>query len=149
MKINKIKIFSSLIILSLLFLCFSSLQSKSVYYLTPDEALEQRSTLGEKQIRIGGMVLGGSVEWKAKSVDLDFVLTDMNQSSIQVHYYGAPPDMFKENSGVVVQGYFKQGANTFEAKTLMVKHSEEYKPPGEKSNAHKLVARSLFKENEE
>ena len=146
MKFNKITFFSLVVASTLIFLCFSSLQSKSVYYLTPDEALKQRTSLGQKQIRIGGMVKNGSVKWQAKSVDLNFTVTDMENKNLEVHYKGAPPDMFKENSGVVIQGAFKLASNLFEAKTLMVKHSEEYKPPGSKSNAPELMSRSLFKD---
>ena len=49
----------------------------------------------------------------------------------QVLYSGVKPDLFKEGQGVVVNGklLFKDAAGSwlFNADTLLVKHSEDYK----------------------
>ena len=47
---------------------------------------------------------------------------------ISVRYTGAQPSMFREGIGVVVEGSMKSDGS-FEATTLMVKHSNEYKAP--------------------
>ena len=38
-----------------------------------------------------------------------------------------PPDLFKEDSGVVILGYFLNGM--FEAEEIFAKHDENYMPP--------------------
>ena len=132
--------------LSVLILCVTTLQSKSIYYLTPYEALEEKKSLKHQQVRIGGMVLTNSLKWDPHKLKADFTIGDMEDHKIKVSYKGALPDMFKENSGVVVQGSFSKDQSVFMARTLMVKHSEEYKVPGSSTMAKKLVADSLLKD---
>ena len=44
-----------------------------------------------------------------------------------VTFEGVPPDLFKEDSGVVILGYFLDGM--FEAEEIFAKHDENYMPP--------------------
>ncbi len=69
----------------------------------------------------------GSVKWDAPSVDLRFTMQD-GKAQVAVHSRGAPPQMFRDGIGVVVEGRYS-ASGTFEATNLMVKHSNEYKPP--------------------
>jgi len=77
------------------------------------------------------MVVANTVKWDASSLDLNFVLSDMKGNDINVHHKGQPPDMFKEGSGVVVEGRLGADGKSFESTKLLVKHSEEYKKPGD------------------
>ena len=58
-----------------------------------------------------------------------------------MHSKGAPPQMFRDGMGVVVEGkYARDGV--FESSSLMVKHSNEYRAPkdGEKpADAYKSL----------
>jgi cytochrome c-type biogenesis protein CcmE len=75
------------------------------------------------------MVVPGSVQWDAQAVDLRFRITD-GIKEVAVHSRGAPPQMFRDSMGVVVEGtYGRDGV--FQSKNLMVKHSNEYRPPKE------------------
>lgn len=128
---------------------FLSMEEFGVYFYTPKEALEKASTNSSREIRVGGMVKAGSVLWDRTKLSLDFVITDMNGSEIPIKHRGSPPDMFKENSGVVVEGRFDQRGNSFVARNLMVKHSEEYKKPSNKAVFnHEMVKRSIIKGEE-
>lgn len=113
---------------ALVLLVGGGLKDNVVYFLTPSE-LEARGTsaVGEA-VRLGGQVEKGSVKWNADARDLRFVVTD-GKTQIPVHSTGAPPSMFQEGIGVVVEGQF--GADgVFQSDNLMVKHSNEYRPPG-------------------
>jgi len=113
---------------ALVLLVGGGLKDNVVYFLTPSE-LEARGTsaVGEA-VRLGGQVEEGSVRWDADAHDLRFVVTD-GKTQIPVHSTGAPPSMFQEGMGVVVEGHF--GSNgVFQSDNLMVKHSNEYHPPG-------------------
>ncbi len=124
-----------------------NLGNNLVYFYTPAEAKAQATTLTEKNIKIGGMVKPGTVDWKADVLSLKFTMTDTQGNDIQVSYTGTPPDMFKEGQGVVVEGRLDNTGQTMTGKTLMVKHSEEYKKPGDHSEMNKaLLEKSLFKE---
>ncbi len=135
----------SVIAASVLVLSFMTLEGNSVYFYTPHEASEKASTL-KSEIRVGGMVKSESVQWDRKSLNLNFVLSDLKGTEIEVSHKGTPPDMFKENSGVVVEGKISGDGRTFVASKLMVKHSEEYrKPDGSHSMDRALLEKSIFK----
>ena len=140
-------VFGSVLIFGIvLFLCFYSMGENSVYFYTPKELIEKRSELQGKEIRVGGMVKVASVDWKPQALDLRFTLSDLKGSELKVSYKGAPPDMFKEGSGVVVEGLFSEGSDELMARNLFVKHSEEYRIPEE---SHKvdpsLIEKSILK----
>jgi cytochrome c-type biogenesis protein CcmE len=125
---------------------FLAINENSVYFFTPKEAMDKAGTLQNQTIKVGGMVLPGSEVWKPETLDLQFTLTDLKGAEIRVQHKGTPPDMFKEGSGVVVEGRINGPGNEIISRNLMVKHSEEYKKPhdGESINK-KLIQESMFK----
>lgn len=140
----------SIIACCVLALSVMTLQGNSVYFYTPSEAIEKASSLQKSEIRVGGMVEGESVKWDRKTLDLQFVLTDLKGKKIAVAHKGTPPDLFKENSGVVVEGKIDTEGKSFLATKLMVKHSEEYrKPDGTFSMDRELLEKSMFKAERE
>lgn len=111
-----------------------------VYFYTPQEAIAKNTA---STIKVGGLVKAGTLTKKDDGTIL-FKVTD-NTVDIDVIYKGLPPDMFKENQGVVVEGRFHK--EVLIATSLMVKHSEEYKKPGDHSTMNKmLLEKSMFKE---
>jgi len=108
-------------------LIYGGLDSNVVYFLTPKELAAKGEQGFDVPVRLGGQVKPGSVTWDDKALDLRFAVTDGTQE-IAVHSKGAPPQMFKDGQGVVVEGrYGRDGV--FESTSLMVKHSNEYKAP--------------------
>ena len=59
-------------------------------------------------------------------LELQFVVSD-SLMRYPVRFNGAPPDMFQENGGVVIEGSFQE--DVFVGDNLLVKHSNEYRPP--------------------
>lgn len=103
------------------------LSENVVYFLTPSELQARGAEVYDRALRLGGQVKAGSVEWDAERRDLRFVLQD-EEAEIRVHSEGAPPAMFQEGMGVVVEGSY--GADgVFQSDNVMVKHSNEYAPP--------------------
>lgn len=101
-----------------------ALSGNLVYYVTPTELLEQQPAPGER-LRLGGQVLPGSVHDGEDGVD--FVVTDGTTRMTVVHE-GTTPALFRTGIGVVLEGsYGPDGA--FHSDTMLVKHSEEYRPP--------------------
>lgn len=117
-----------------------------VYFYTPKEAVADAMTLSAKTIKVGGMVKAGTVDWQAKDIKLGFTLSDLKGVDIRVDHNGTPPDMFKENQGVVVEGRLSPDGSRIVAQRLMVKHSEEYKKPDDHSTMNQaLLEESIFK----
>ena len=78
-------------------------------------------------IRVGGMVVDGSVRRAADSLQLRFAVTDY-QASVEVVYEGSLPDLFAEGEGVVASG--RLGADgVLRAHQVLAKHDEDYMPP--------------------
>jgi len=109
------------------YLIYGGLGNNLVYFLTPGELLAKGDAVYGKPVRLGGQVVPGTVHWKAEQLDLQFVMRDA-KGTVKVHTTKAPPQMFREGQGVVVEGKLNR-SGTFEATSLMVKHSNEYKAP--------------------
>lgn len=108
------------------YLLYGGLDKNVVYFLTPQELLAKGPAAVDVPMRLGGMVSPGSVKWDAEKLDLRFEVMD-GVKTVQVHSKGAPPQMFRDNMGVVCEGRFRNGV--FESTNLMIKHSEEYRAP--------------------
>lgn len=115
-------------------LLFGGLEKNVVFFLTPKELLAKGADGVGVPVRLGGQVKPGSVKWNAQTLDLRFIVTD-GAREMQVHSTGAPPQMFRDGMGVVVEGRAGAGG-VFEATGLMVKHSNEYRAPKPGEEAH-------------
>ena len=101
----------------------NAFNSNLVFFYSPSQVAAHEAPEG-RPFRIGGMVTAGSV--RRDGVDVVFTVTDLVQS-MQVHYRGPLPDLFKEGSGVVAEGRMEGGV--FVADTILAKHDERYMPP--------------------
>ena len=107
------------------YVLLNALGSATTFYRNVDEAVAQKDTLGTKRFRLQGTVVPGSVERTGDGVD--FVAT-FNGVELPVHHVGDPPELFKENEAVLLEGSFDpSGAQQFDSDLMIVKHSEEYK----------------------
>ncbi len=110
-------------------LMWGGLGDSLVYFLTPSELLARGDAAYETPVRLGGQVVPGSIAWNAEALDLRFRVTD-GTDTLVVHSSGAPPAMFKDTMGVVVEGSYRRDG-VFQSTNLMVQHSNEYKAPPE------------------
>jgi cytochrome c-type biogenesis protein CcmE len=108
-------------------LAFSGVGNALVYYLTPTELAARGEAAIGQSVRLGGLVLPGSVSGSA--TDLTFVLTD-GETEITVHSTKAPTSSFREGAGAVVEGVLRPDG-VFETDEVLVKHDENYVAPTE------------------
>jgi len=127
---------SAVVVAALIYLFYGGIESSLVYFRTPTELLAMGDAAYSSPVRLGGQVVPGSVQWDAEALDLRFRMTD-GQTEVEVHSSGAPPQMFRDGIGVIVEGRYTAGG-VFEATNVMVKHSNEYRapPPGEHPAEH-------------
>jgi cytochrome c-type biogenesis protein CcmE len=114
-------------ILALSALAFGNIGRNIVYYWGPTEVLQAGDEAHGATIRLGGQVVPGSLLWDPATQDLHFSVSD-GANTIAVHASGAPPEMFREGIGVLVEGTMGN-AGVFEGSRLLVKHSNEYRAP--------------------
>ncbi len=105
---------------------FRALSGSLVYFVLPNEYARDPGEYADRRLRLGGIVEEGSVAFDSDSLQLTFLVTDSIES-FEVRHRGSPPDLFKENGGVVVEGRFKGGI--FVSDNVLVKHSEVYQAP--------------------
>ena len=96
-----------------------------LYFFTPTDVLEGKAAPQGKSFRIGGLVQLGSVI--RDDLLVLFILTD-NKKTIEVHFEGILPDLFREGQGIVATGSVSD-ENVFSATEVLAKHDENYMPP--------------------
>jgi cytochrome c-type biogenesis protein CcmE len=106
---------------------YGGLGKNVVFFLTPKELLAKGTQGYDVPVRLGGQVKPGSVKWNDQTLDLRFAIVD-GSAEVVVHSRGAPPQMFRDGMGVVLEGRFGRDS-VFDATNLMVKHSNEYRAP--------------------
>jgi cytochrome c-type biogenesis protein CcmE len=97
-----------------------------VYYWTPTDLRAAGNKAYGATIRLGGMVAPGSIQRQGTS-GVEFDVKDA-QAVVHVKSSGIPPQMFRDDIGVVVEGTMTRGG-TFESHRLMVSHNNQYRAP--------------------
>src|SRR5712671_5521821 len=98
-----------------------------VYYWTPTDLHAAGDKAYGATIRLGGMVAPHSVQGRNGASGLEFDVKDA-AGIVHVKSSGIPPQMFRENIGVVVEGTMSR-SGYFQCNRLMVSHSNEYRAP--------------------
>jgi len=110
-----------------------ALQQNIDLFYTPGEIVNGKPPSGQKpqlgqRLRIGGMVVPGSVRRAGDSLQVSFELVDASGPVVTVEYEGILPDLFREGQGIVAQGELV-ATNRIRAFEVLAKHDEEYMPP--------------------
>ncbi len=107
-------------------LILSGLKKNINLFYTPSQIQENQLEM-DKLARVGGMVKEGSLQKSNDSLIKTFEITDFNKTLLVI-YEGILPDLFSEESGVVVQGVLNSKGE-FIAQEVLAKHDENYMPP--------------------
>lgn len=105
-------------------------QNIDLFY-TPHEIVHGKDDTGVKptigqRIRVGGLVVVGSVKRDADNLKVQFDLTNKGEV-ITIKYDGILPDLFREGQGIIANGKLTQ-ARLLEASEVLAKHDENYMP---------------------
>jgi cytochrome c-type biogenesis protein CcmE len=132
---KRLVIISSLVVglsLAVGLVLFALQQNIDLFY-TPTEIIEGKKETGVKpevgqRLRVGGMVINGTVNRDPDSLKVSFDLIDNGGGIVTVFFDGILPDLFREGQGIVAQGELLNATeiNAFE---VLAKHDEEYMPP--------------------
>tara|TARA_B100000953_G_scaffold69872_1_gene56257 strand:+ start:1232 stop:1651 length:420 start_codon:yes stop_codon:yes gene_type:complete len=128
-QINRrfIKVLISITFLSIAIgLILIALQDNLVFFHSPSEVKEKKF-LSTQRIRVGGLVIKNSVNFSPSKAIVSFQITDLNEN-LQIIYQGILPDLFREEQGIIAEGYLIS-EDSFEADQVLAKHDENYMPP--------------------
>ncbi|MBW6452357.1 MAG: cytochrome c maturation protein CcmE [Methyloprofundus sp.] len=81
----------------------------------------------DARMRVGGMVVDGSLKRSNDSLRVSFELTDY-ENTVKVVFTGILPDLFREGQGIIAQGKM-DAQGVFQADEVLAKHDENYMPP--------------------
>ncbi len=127
------------------YLIWTGTEQALVYFYTPSELQARELTRSGQRIRLGGMVVEGSLVHTPAALSYEFQLTD-GGAKVPVRFKGIPPDLFKEGAGAIVEGQI--GADgVFDADLIMAKHNEEYRPPSAEQPSPRELYRSLIRQD--
>lgn len=96
-------------------------------YFTPQQ-VEKGQAPRHQTIRLGGMVVKGSVHRVPNTLKVSFELTDF-KDTVMVDYDGLLPSLFHVGQGIVTQGRLN-AKGIFVADQVLAKHDATYRPPG-------------------
>jgi len=100
-------------------------QNISLFY-TPTQ-IAAGEVPAKQMVRLGGMVVKGSIVRSSKDLTVQFALSDLNKT-VLVTYRGILPDLFREGQGIVAMGTVQDNQH-FTASEVLAKHDANYMPP--------------------
>lgn len=103
-----------------------SLNENIAFFFSPADILAGKAP-ANKDFRVGGVVVDGSVSRPGEGLTVHFDLTD-NASVVTVKYTGILPDLFREGQGIIANGRLDEEGD-FVAREVLAKHDENYMPP--------------------
>jgi cytochrome c-type biogenesis protein CcmE len=104
------------------FLVFKGLGDATVYFKTADEAVAEKSSLGDRRFRVEGAVVTDSVRQVGDSVRFEIISAGV---TVPVVHKGDPPELFKPGIPVVLEGRWE--GDVYASDRIMVKHTSEYR----------------------
>jgi cytochrome c-type biogenesis protein CcmE len=113
-------------LLGAVLLAMWGLQDRAAYFVTPSD-IAAGKIQPDKAMRLGGMVVKGSLRRDADGLTIHFTVSD-TKAETPVAFRGITPDLFKEGNGVIAEGRL-QANGLFVADNILAKHDERYMPP--------------------
>lgn len=107
-------------------LTLSAFRENMMFYVEISDAVAGEVP-ADRNFRVGGLVVEGSVERRTGDLEVAFDLTDL-ENRITVLYAGVLPDLFREGQGIIAHGRMND-TGQFVADSVLAKHDENYMPP--------------------
>ncbi len=95
----------------------------SLYFKNADEAVAQRSSLGDKKFRLQGTVVGHPRD----ASDATYFTVEYHDVKVKVRHTGSEPALFQPGIPVVAEGRWNSRGTEFDSDRLLVKHDADYK----------------------
>lgn len=106
-------------------MALTALEDNKLYFRTPTQ-LAAGDFAADRMLRIGGMVVPGSVQRQRDSLQVHFRISD-GEAETLVRFDGILPDLFREGQGVIAQGRVLDDRSVA-AVEVLARHDEAYIP---------------------
>lgn len=108
------------------FLIVQAFSQNMMFFFSTSEVKQGKAPI-DRDFRLGGLVVEGSVQRDSQSLTVRFELTD-TLTTVPVEYTGILPDLFREGQGIISKGNLN-AQGVFIAEEVLAKHDENYMPP--------------------
>ena len=105
-------------------LTLQAFQENMMFFVDISEVAEGHAP-ADRNFRVGGLVVDGSVTREPGELEVKFTLTD-TKNNLDIRYAGVLPDLFRDGQGVVAHG--RMDGAIFVADEILAKHDENYMP---------------------
>jgi len=129
-------------------LTLRAFEENMMFYVEISEVAKGNAPL-DRNFRVGGLVVEGSVQRSPGELQIRFTLTDL-EDELDVLYSGILPDLFREGQGIIAHGRMNDSGD-FVADEVLAKHDENYMPPevAETLAKHAAAKEAAMKAEEE
>lgn len=107
-------------------LTLQAFKENMMFYIEISEVASGNAP-ADRNFRVGGLVVDGSVKRQPGELQVEFTLTDL-EHQLPVYYDGILPDLFREGQGIIAHGRLDDRGR-FIADEVLAKHDENYMPP--------------------
>ncbi len=104
---------------------FKGLSDAALFYYNVDEAIAKQDEIGDQRFRMQGNVIDGTIERTDGGVSFVIAYGD---EQLQVINTGAPPELFKPEIPVILEGNFgeRSGEPVFLSDQILIRHDSTY-----------------------
>jgi len=124
---RRLAVVGVVIVAAIGFLLFKGLSSAIVFFKTANEAVSQRTALGNSTFQLEGTVVPGTVHTsRGDSGTTVAFIVESKGVKVAVTNTGSPPQLFQSGIPVIVVGHFVGATDRFASDQILVKHSNSY-----------------------
>ncbi len=109
------------------YMIYAAMQSGSEYFTTTSELKAMGDKAIGQQMKVGGRVMDGSIQWDKGSNTVSFALTDDKDVTVPIVYTGVVPDTFAPSVDVILEGKLSTEGR-FQANSMLAKCASKYEP---------------------
>ncbi|MDQ2070747.1 cytochrome c maturation protein CcmE [Natronospira bacteriovora] len=122
-------------------------QDNILFYYSPSQIASGDIVLDDRRIRVGGLVVDGSVQREVGELGVVFQVTD-ELEYVTIAYDGILPNLFREGQGIIAHGRFDE-QGVFVADQILAKHDENYMAPEVKESLREAEWQRRQREREQ
>ena len=112
------------IVLAIVYLIYTGVQSSAAYFLTVDELYAKGETMHNRTVRVSGKVDEATIGFNNRDLILAFDVTSESGERLHVIFNGPKPDQMREGADAILEG--KYDGQTFTAQSLLLKCPSRY-----------------------
>ena len=123
-KKTKFIVGGAVIVLAIIYLIYTGIQSTSAYFLTVDELKTEQIAMIGQNVRVSGMVDEETIDFNNKELLLKFEIFSETGERLPVVFNGPKPDQMRAGAEAILEG--KYDGSEFTAQTLLLKCPSRY-----------------------